>query len=388
MNRLYSQYLRRISFVLANAAICMAVVCLFFLNSPITHSDTGYIFTSSLKYGSNSEEVRQLQIVLNKDSRTAIAQNGPGSAGNETTHFGQATFNAVINFQNLYYSDIVSPAGLTSATGYVGALTLKKLNTFSSSDSQNTIKTIPISNVQSSINTVEPLSFYQVTPTDAIDIYQTDEKIAALSENITQKINSAIASKTTPDLSDLSNIKFTAVTIFQISAHSGGAGTNVTISGRGFTSNNTIYFGPHYLIKNIPSNGTTLSFTVPPLPVGRYDIVVSNNTGISSSIFFVVTSASTPSMAIYSVSPQVVSYGGQLTITGTGFTPIGNEIVTPFQKYENVPSSDGKTLSVTIAPESFSAVEAYGNQGKQFPNQISVINDNGFSKNIQFKISY
>ena len=56
-------------------------------------------FDSDLEIGSSGEAVRRLQILLNTDFDTRVAETGPGSLGNETDIFGPRTKAAVIKFQ-------------------------------------------------------------------------------------------------------------------------------------------------------------------------------------------------------------------------------------------------------------------------------------------------
>lgn len=85
-------------------------------------------FKRNLKQGDRGEDVLLLQKILNADSRTSVAQSGPGSSGSETTYFGPATKRAVIAFQELYADEILILAGLARANGFVGTLTRQKLD--------------------------------------------------------------------------------------------------------------------------------------------------------------------------------------------------------------------------------------------------------------------
>lgn len=104
----------------------------------------GATFTATLRVGSSSESVKALQMILNADSATQVATSGVGSPGNESSYFGPATKRAVINFQNKYALDILTPAGLTSGNGFVGALTIAKLNAIQAGTaSTTTTKPVP-----------------------------------------------------------------------------------------------------------------------------------------------------------------------------------------------------------------------------------------------------
>ena len=86
------------------------------------------LFTKDLKPGQTDADVRRLQVFLNSDSDTRLADSGIGSSGKETNFFGSLTKAAVIKFQEKYAAEVLTPLGLKKGTGIVSKNTRTKIN--------------------------------------------------------------------------------------------------------------------------------------------------------------------------------------------------------------------------------------------------------------------
>ena len=82
--------------------------------------------TANLRMGMSNPQILQVQQILNR-SGFVIAQNGPGSPGNETNYFGSLTREAVKKFQ---CAKGITCSGNEATTGYgrVGPMTREALN--------------------------------------------------------------------------------------------------------------------------------------------------------------------------------------------------------------------------------------------------------------------
>jgi hypothetical protein len=87
-----------------------------------------FLFTRELQEGASGVDVKYLQIILNADPDTMVAQEGPGSPGAEVENFGESTTRAVMAFQRKYSEEVLRPAGLILSTGVVDEYTRDKLN--------------------------------------------------------------------------------------------------------------------------------------------------------------------------------------------------------------------------------------------------------------------
>jgi hypothetical protein len=85
-------------------------------------------FTRNHSQGDSGGEVMAIQKFLNSIDGTQLASTGAGSPGNETSYFGAITKAAVIQFQNKYAADVLTPVGLSAGTGYWGPSSRAKAN--------------------------------------------------------------------------------------------------------------------------------------------------------------------------------------------------------------------------------------------------------------------
>ena len=83
--------------------------------------------TTTLQIGSSGADVKRLQQFLNQNGFT-VAEDGPGSRGNETSQYGHNVARAVTKFQERYASRILQPYGYTRGTGKVGPSTRSAIN--------------------------------------------------------------------------------------------------------------------------------------------------------------------------------------------------------------------------------------------------------------------
>jgi predicted GH43/DUF377 family glycosyl hydrolase len=98
------------------------------LTNSLSNIPNTFSFKDTLKQGITDIAVKYLQVILNQDLDTQVAQTGVGSKGKETNYFGQKTKQAVIKFQEKYKDTILTPWSLTKGTGIIGKTTRDKLN--------------------------------------------------------------------------------------------------------------------------------------------------------------------------------------------------------------------------------------------------------------------
>jgi peptidoglycan hydrolase-like protein with peptidoglycan-binding domain len=290
-------------------------------------------FSRVLTIGSSGEDVRALQIILNRDPATRVSDSGPGSLGNETSYFGARTAAAVIQFQEKYATDVLYPVGLAAGTGYVGTKTLNKLNALAA-------------NLNS---TVSNANSYSQVSTSSGSILNHIEKPASFT--IDPALQKALALGVVPQWAAFGDTTPDSLMIFGLSHNRIRPGDHLTIFGQGFGTSTTIHFGPNSQIIFHATSSNTMTVNVPALPYGTYQVWAENNHGSTKSVSaqYITVGAVTDSRPhILSVSPAFVGQNDSVTVTASALDAFTNTVYSSLGILHAVPSIDGKTMTFRV----------------------------------------
>ncbi|KND48547.1 MAG: hypothetical protein AB200_02355 [Parcubacteria bacterium C7867-005] len=306
------------------------IIFLFFLSIPISFSNaqSGDIFIQSdLSLGSVGEDVRLLQIALNKDDRTRVSSTGPGSRGEETNFFGPKTERAVILFQELHKEAILSPLKLSAGTGFVGENTRKILNT-----------TTPILTELEKSEEM-PVLFIKQAPF-----------------------------------------------LYNINPYQLKPGDVATISGRGFlSSGNEVFLGSKSL-GEYSSNGTSISVQIPEnTPYGSHKIRVKNRNGETedsqTSIGALVVENPSAPPKIVKTEPESLLNEPEIVLFGENFAEL-NDVYSSVGEILGLTISQGSTVRIPLSmlTRLDDLKKDIKLDGFEFPIYFFVKNENGISE--------
>jgi peptidoglycan hydrolase-like protein with peptidoglycan-binding domain len=203
----------------------------------------GFVFEKNVAEGEEDLSIKNLQIVLNQDEKTQVAESGAGSPGLETNFFGARTRGALTRFQRL--NSISGEYGLVGPKTRL-ALNRKLAETYFAKTSTST------SEFSGQLLEIQKPFVLKLPFGVRGNATRLADKKSPYLKRLEKKEESG-------------NKKLEIVgkpKIVSLSPTRGVYGTRVTIKGENFTSvGNTIYTG-YSILKNISSSDKkTLTFT-------------------------------------------------------------------------------------------------------------------------------
>lgn len=116
-----------------------------------------FTFNTDLKIGDRGSEVSRLHAALEREGFSIPDSERPQKDGESVfgAIFGEMTASKVSAFQEKYRSEILTPAGLSNGTGYLGARTRAKLNTLYGCGHTTPLPTYPVQPTQPIACTLE-----------------------------------------------------------------------------------------------------------------------------------------------------------------------------------------------------------------------------------------
>lgn len=377
-------YLRKLIFFIA-------IVATIFASPAFAKTSNGsncVSLTKNLRMGMTGADVKALQLMLNMNPATTIAESGPGSTGNESTYFGKATLAAVIRYQEIYKSVLLTPAGLSAGTGFVGSLTrahiAKNCEGTPSSVSSTDVK--PDAGTPIKVTTPTKITTPVTTTTPAVGAL--GPVVASEPKTVTGVFTPMVV--TSPWMNEK---QFGELFVLMTNNMVVKPGTPFMIYGTGFTPDtpNTVHIGDGYSITNVGVDQNGLINIVFPAdaPKGRNYIWVSNSKGTSNkTVFIIVPTPGQTGPALTLSSPSKGKAGMTVTVYGSGFSSVWNDIHFPTKIIPGVKSTDGKSLVFTIPTVDLGAPAESLALAPDISSTFSVVNDYGVSNNQPFTIFF
>ncbi len=183
-------------------------------------------------------------------------------------------------------------------------------------------------------------------------------------------------------------------------------GSEMHLVGGGFSTSgagNSILLNGKKVVTGVRSDdGASMAFTIPNLEPGRYTIEVDTGKAKSKDGALIwITIPGAPVPTVTQITPTTVTQAQDIVITGSGFTPTGNDVVTSFGMVSDLRSPDGIHITIpTYTP--FGKVVTFRDErgvrktagtdssGKpvpfRYPMSVHVVNTGGVSNPSTFTL--
>lgn len=374
-----------------NAIISIGLSVLILL--PTTSFAACVPLARTLRLGQKGEDVRALQVFLNKNSATALATTGDGSPGHETTYFGPRMKDAVKRFQVLHKSEVLTPLGLKLPSGFIGKFSLGIIN----ASICKTSTASPVTVAQNATGSPQRAT----TPT-AESIEQQKKELTAKIAQLIATMGKSSTSTTAPSsatalaapMAPAPPVVVTTPTqavdpnapllLYGFNTSVTTRGQTLMVSGSGIVSGAELELGTKRYPVRIMSPGVGGTIDLPSdAPLGKYYARLYVGSKKSNERILVIAEDLQHQPIIDSISPDSGNYGTIVTITGSGFTS-SNDIFTSLERISNISSPDGKTI--TFAVHADPLMLKSGKLIAGAPYAIRVVNTQGISGVVQFSI--
>ena len=170
------------------------------------------------------------------------------------------------------------------------------------------------------------------------------------------------------------------VSISALSATSGQVGDSVTITGTGFTDDSVVYVGGTLVADATITSDTSITFRIPSMGVGSYDVYVENENGTSNAIRFAVNAEEAVRISISSIdAPVRLSVNEEGTWTVNADTNVSGNL-----RYSVVWGDEGMMRSMFSSPDtqtSSTFTHRYGAEGTYKP-KFTVSDEAGHSSSV------
>ena len=252
-----------------------------------------YTWTRNITKGSTGDDVMKLQQFLNSSSDTMVASTGVGSAGNETNYFGSLSVSAIAKFQDKYASEVLTPIGLTSGTGYFGTMTRAKANELCSTSA-------PVTTTPSTGTTV-------VTPVG------TGLMVSKAANQPSNSLAPTGAARVPFTRINLTAGTDGAVTVNSINVERIGLGADAAFAGIVLLDENGIQLGIAKVLNSSHQTTVGEAFTIPAGVTRTMTIAGNMSTSLAAR------AGEVPSLAVIGVNTSA-AVSGALPIAGAGHT--------------------------------------------------------------------